>query len=224
MDPYSSRLFLLFNNFKENKIVFYLLIVVFVFDYLLFPGPIMAAGNDVKVGQKIVINNFYLVSSERIEKGEFLLITGVEKDQISKNLTQEKKEDITIDANINAIAEKPKASTTQKHLPTGKNKKSVPSGLTVITAYNSEVAQCDASPCITANGFNVCKHGIEDTVAANHLPFGTKVKIPALFGDRIFVVRDRMNQRHYGKVDVWMKNKVDAIQFGKRTAQIEIVE
>lgn len=93
-----------------------------------------------------------------------------------------------------------------------------------MTAYNSEVAQCDASPCITANGFNVCEHGIEDTVAANFLRFGTKVRIPELFGDRVFVVRDRMNQRYTSRVDVWMKNRSDAIQFGIRNAKIEVVK
>jgi hypothetical protein len=48
----------------------------------------------------------------------------------------------------------------------------------MITAYNSEAAQTDDSPCITANGFNVCQHGQEDTVAANFLKFGTRIKIP----------------------------------------------
>ena len=41
-----------------------------------------------------------------------------------------------------------------------------------VTAYNSEVSQCDGDPCTTANGFNLCEHGIEDSVAANFLPFG----------------------------------------------------
>lgn len=93
-----------------------------------------------------------------------------------------------------------------------------------MTAYTSEVAQTDASPCITANGFNVCKHGIEDTVAANFLPFGAKVKIPDLFGDRIFIVRDRMNSRYSERVDVWMKNKPDAMRFGVRTARIVVLK
>ena len=93
-----------------------------------------------------------------------------------------------------------------------------------ITAYNSEVGQCDDSPCITANGFNVCKHGIEDTIAANFLTFGTKVRIPALFGDRIFIVRDRMNERYSSRVDVWMLEKQDAKKFGVKRAVIEVLE
>lgn len=94
----------------------------------------------------------------------------------------------------------------------------------VITAYNSEAAQTDSSPCITANGFNVCKHGVEDTIAANFLKMGTKVKIPELYGDRIFVVRDRMNARHANRVDIWMKDRASAIKFGVKTAKIQVLE
>lgn len=93
-----------------------------------------------------------------------------------------------------------------------------------MTAYTSEVAQTDASPCTTANGYNVCKSGVEDTIAANFLPFGTKVKIPELFGDRVFTVRDRMNSRYTSRVDVWMKDKSDALQFGIRNARIVVLK
>jgi 3D (Asp-Asp-Asp) domain-containing protein len=93
----------------------------------------------------------------------------------------------------------------------------------LITAYNSETGQCDDSPCITANGFNVCEHGIEDTIAANFLKFGTKVRIPELFGDRVFIVRDRMNTRFSDRIDIWMIDKQDARQFGVRFAKIEIL-
>jgi len=94
----------------------------------------------------------------------------------------------------------------------------------IITAYNSEARQTDNSPCITANGFDVCRHDKEDTIAANFLKFGTKIRIPALFGNRIFVVRDRMNKRHSDRVDVWMKNRHDAVKFGVKIAKIEIVK
>jgi len=95
---------------------------------------------------------------------------------------------------------------------------------TVITAYNSEPGQTDDSPCITANNFNVCNHGIEDTIAANFLPFGSKVKIPELFGDRVFIVRDRMNRRYTNRVDVWMIDRPDAVKFGVKTARIEVLK
>jgi 3D (Asp-Asp-Asp) domain-containing protein len=91
------------------------------------------------------------------------------------------------------------------------------------TAYNSEVAQCDSTPCITADGFNVCKHGIEDVVASNFLKFGTKIRIPEQFGDRVFVVHDRMATRFSNRIDIWMIEKSDAIAYGKRTVKVEIL-
>lgn len=95
----------------------------------------------------------------------------------------------------------------------------------VFTAYNSEIGQCDATPCITANGFNVCKHGKEDTIAMNGIKFGTKIRIPDLFGDRVFVVRDRMNAR-YGsnRADIWMIDKADARKFGVKLAKVEVLK
>lgn len=94
----------------------------------------------------------------------------------------------------------------------------------VVTAYNSDAGQTDDSPCITANNFNVCSHGIEDTIAANFLPFGAKVRIPELFGDKVFVVRDRMNKRFSNRVDVWMLEKPDAINFGVKVAKIQVLK
>jgi 3D (Asp-Asp-Asp) domain-containing protein len=60
-------------------------------------------------------------------------------------------------------------------------------------------------------------------IAANFLKFGTKVRIPELFGDRVFTVQDRMNRRFPNHVDVWMKDRGQAINFGVQKAQIEIL-
>lgn len=94
----------------------------------------------------------------------------------------------------------------------------------VITAYNSEADQTDNSPCITANGFNVCEQEKGNIIAANFLPFGAKIRIPELFGNKIFIVQDRMHPRYYNRIDVWMADKSDAIQFGVKLAKIEILE
>ncbi len=89
------------------------------------------------------------------------------------------------------------------------------------TAYNSEVGQCDDSPFITADGSHV-RDGI---VAANFLPFGTKVRIPSIYGDRVFEVHDRMNARYTYRMDIWMVKKQDARQYGlKRNLLIEVIE
>lgn len=108
-------------------------------------------------------------------------------------------------------------------LPENEDKQVKWSGVFAVTAYNSEVGQCDDSPCITANGFNLCEHGIEDSIATNMLPFGTKVKFPDLYGDRIFIVRDRMNKRYYEHFDIWMLSHSDAVQFGLKFTKVEIL-
>ena len=110
-----------------------------------------------------------------------------------------------------------------EHLPTADELNFTDMSIRTITAYNSEPGQTDDSPCITANGFNVCEHGIEDTVAANFLKFGTKVRIPELFGDKIFVVRDRMNPRFPERIDIWMLDKSDAKNFGVKRVKVEAV-
>lgn len=91
-----------------------------------------------------------------------------------------------------------------------------------ITAYTSEVGQTDDTPCITASGLDVCKRDEENVVAANFLPLGTRVRIPELYGSRVFYVEDRMNARYNYKMDIWMKQKADAKQFGVQYATIEV--
>lgn len=106
---------------------------------------------------------------------------------------------------------------TSKPLPTRPT-------LVVATAYSSTVDQTDASPCTTANGFNVCRHNQENVIAANFLPFGTRVRIPDKFGDRVFIVQDRMNRRYAtGRIDIWMKSRQSAIQFGIKKVTIEVL-
>ena len=122
--------------------------------------------------------------------------------------------------------DKPAKNLQIKHLPNNTDRifEIKYSKYTTITAYNSIPGQTDNTPCITANGFNVCKHNTEDTIAVNFLRFGTKVRIPEIFGDRIFVVRDRMHKRFTNRVDIWMINRDDAIKLGKRLAKIEVLE
>ncbi|MFW0838106.1 MAG: hypothetical protein ACKKL5_03840 [Candidatus Komeilibacteria bacterium] len=94
----------------------------------------------------------------------------------------------------------------------------------VVTAYNSLPEQTDDTPCITASGLNVCERDAEDIVATNfaYLPFGTQVRFPDLFGDRIFRIEDRMNSRYYQRADVWMKDYQTAKHFGKRWTKMEV--
>src|SRR3989344_1044153 len=54
----------------------------------------------------------------------------------------------------------------------------------VITAYSSTPDQTDDTPFITASGKQVA----DGIVANNLLPFGTKIRMPDLYGDKVFVV------------------------------------
>ena len=60
-----------------------------------------------------------------------------------------------------------------------------------VYAYSSTVGQTDASPFVTASGERV-RDGI---VANNCLAFGTVVTFPELYGEKPFVVTDRMAPR-----------------------------
>jgi len=86
------------------------------------------------------------------------------------------------------------------------------------TAYTSTVEECDSDPFTTANGSQV----YDGVIAANFLPFKTKVRIPKLYGNKVFVVEDRMNRRYQQRVDIWMADKHEAIEFGLQTVEIEI--
>ncbi len=96
----------------------------------------------------------------------------------------------------------------------------ISSGPLVITAYSSSPDETDNSPFITAAGTRT-RDGI---IAANFLSFGTRVKIPALYGEKVFVVEDRMAAHNGGKVDIWMPSKSLAIQFGVRKAEIVVLD
>lgn len=89
-----------------------------------------------------------------------------------------------------------------------------------LTAYTSEPNQTDGSPFITADGSCVA----DGVIAANFLPIGTQVRIPELFGDKVFEVHDRMNERYDVRIDVWMKEKTQAITFGLKHAKVEIIQ
>jgi len=91
--------------------------------------------------------------------------------------------------------------------------------LVVITAYSSTVDQTDDTPFITANGTFV-RDGI---VANNMLPFGAKIKIPELYGNKEFVVADRMNaSKSDYHIDIWFPSYIEAKNFGVKRTYIEL--
>ena len=59
-------------------------------------------------------------------------------------------------------------------------------------------------------------------VVANFLPIGTVVRFPDKFGEKIFVVEDRMHEKYGLQVDIWMLNQEEAKKFGIQYLKIEI--
>lgn len=89
-----------------------------------------------------------------------------------------------------------------------------------VSAYNSLPNQTDGSPYHTAIG-SMTRDGV---VATNHLPIGTRIRFPDLFGDKEFRVEDRMNQRYDKVVDIWMEDYGEAKKFGRRNLKVDIIE
>lgn len=91
----------------------------------------------------------------------------------------------------------------------------------VITAYSSSPWETDEDPFITAAG-TVVRDGI---IANNFLEMGTKIRIPELYGDKVFIVEDRMHWRK-GKyqIDIWFSSYEEALNFGAKRSYIEILE
>jgi len=90
----------------------------------------------------------------------------------------------------------------------------------VITAYSSTPGETDSTPFITASG-SIVEDGI---VANNLLPFGSKIRIPELYGDKIFVVEDRMNQKKGNyHLDIWFDNQPEAKKFGSELTYVEVL-
>lgn len=104
--------------------------------------------------------------------------------------------------------------------PPGSGPKVLKEIRTVITGYSSSFDQTDDTPFITAAGTSV-RDGI---VATNFLPFGAKIRIPAIYGDKVFVVEDRMHPRKKYQVDIWFPSREQALNFGAETTYIEILE
>jgi 3D (Asp-Asp-Asp) domain-containing protein len=96
----------------------------------------------------------------------------------------------------------------------------------VVTAYNAgDPRQTDDSPCISANGENIC-HALakgEKRCAANFVPLGS-----SLYVDKIGVclVTDRTNKRYRNRVDIAMKKNEyqQARRFGRQKLKVKIID
>lgn len=101
------------------------------------------------------------------------------------------------------------------------------------TAYSSDPWQTDSTPCKPAMDFDLCenylKYGIEDTIAANFLPLGAKVRFPELYGDKVFTVRDRMNVKYnfnqigYYRIDFYKAAATEEGKLDIKTAKYKAI-
>lgn len=91
----------------------------------------------------------------------------------------------------------------------------------LITGYSSTTWQTDDDPFVTAAGTMV-RDGI---VANNLLPFGTKIRIPELYPNKIFDIEDRMNwEKNDNHIDIWFDSYEEALHFGVKNTYIEVLE
>lgn len=170
---------------------------------------------------KIDLRNFSHNSIKELKnhiKSVFLLVLmlffGFPQITVSQNLAEN---------NTNGLLPLPRASLENYYvgptLPEIPDREAKRTMRIVVTAYNSEPGQTDDTPFITAFGTEV-RDGI---VATNFLPKGTLVRFPKLFGNKLFVVEDRMNERYYYHMDIWMVEKTDAVKFGVKFTEMEIL-
>jgi len=93
-----------------------------------------------------------------------------------------------------------------------------------VSAYNAgDPAQTNSSPCISANGENICEAlslGYK-RCAANFVKFGTILNIEN-YGDCLVV--DRMNSRYKNSVDIAfsLEEKERALKFGRQKLAVSV--
>ncbi len=91
----------------------------------------------------------------------------------------------------------------------------------IVTGYSSSPWETDETPLVTAAGTQV-RDGI---IASNLLPFGTKVMLPDIYGNKVFVVEDRMNSRKGAyQIDIWFPSRPEALNFGAKLTEMEIIK
>jgi len=96
----------------------------------------------------------------------------------------------------------------------------------VVTAYNvGDPRQTDDTPCISANGENICKalaNG-EMRCAANFVPLGSRLYVEKI---GLCLVTDRMNKRYRNRVDIAMQKDEyrKACRFGRQKLRVKILD
>lgn len=91
-----------------------------------------------------------------------------------------------------------------------------------ISAYSPTVAECDASPLVTASGKRVYVGGIAADLRV--LPFGSIVIIPGYNGGKPCTVIDTGGAIHGLKLDVFLWSAHEAVHWGRRkNVRVEVL-
>ena len=95
----------------------------------------------------------------------------------------------------------------------------------VVTAYNAgDPKQTDDTPCISANGENLCEALMkgEKRCAANFVPLGSSLYVDKV---GVCVVTDRTNKRYRNRVDIAMQKHEyhEARRFGRQKLKVKIL-
>lgn len=89
------------------------------------------------------------------------------------------------------------------------------------TVYHSVPEQTDGDPFTMATGERV----FDGAVAANCLPFNTRLRMPELFGEKVFVVKDRLAaDKSCFVIDIWQDHTTNPPSFGAPVTKIEILQ
>ena len=165
-----------------------------------------------------IILNFCFPQYTLAASSDFSLIQekNVEKTEENKKYPSVFQKNVLIQTN-NPITAISKKTTNEAVLNPQISSRTIP---VIVTAYSSTVDQCDSTPFLTASGARV--H--DGTLAANFLRFGTKVKFPTIYGEKIFIVEDRMKPSVSRKVDLWFPARNEAIIFGVKKTEMLILD
>ncbi|WP_339226311.1 LysM peptidoglycan-binding domain-containing protein [Oceanobacillus sp. FSL K6-2867] len=115
--------------------------------------------------------------------------------------------------------------TDQEHIQTGQAI-NIPdeSGLPfTVTAYTAGYESTEKQPGDPAYGITASGAMVEEgnTIACPQaLPFGTKIHIPEL--DETYVCQDRGSAITNGKLDIYIENLDDALEFGVQQLQVKV--
>lgn len=86
----------------------------------------------------------------------------------------------------------------------------------ITTQYTASLEECGKTDGITASGVKAVE-GV--TVACDHLPFGSVIEIDG----HLYMVQDRFGGGYTNKVDIFVKDKDKALEYGVQEKTIKIL-